>query len=302
MVEPRPVETTSDKDSLPKQEPEKSVSQDTSEIVKKGDVWRDGEWIVACAECAELNLSREEAINKATNEARMKAVAFEAGIILVSDTTIDQNEQRVLFDKYTNIKSRGKIVDEDGDPVIEIISTDMKDSRGLPVNIYRVTVRCKVEQEGEHDPMFAVTLDMDKALYKAGETMKFVIQSTQDCYITIFNVHGYDNKVHMLFPNDYDSDNFIFANTVTTIPSADSGIVFKAMLDEKQNRSSELIQVVATKNKVNFAEGWSKEAIFSFYPTPAAAGYTIGKILVNTPCEQWTETAKTLIIEQNNSH
>ena len=73
-------------------------------------------------------------------------------------------------------------------------------------------------------PAFRINLTVDKgegAVYKPGETIKISVQPTRDCYITIIDITT-SGKVYVLFPNEYEKDNFVRAGQKFTIPSVDT--------------------------------------------------------------------------------
>lgn len=65
-----------------------------------------------------------------------------------------------------------------------------------------------------------VTVAADRgpnSLYYLGETIRYDIRANQDCHVYVWNVTAGDNKMTLLFPNYFQKDNIVRANTATTI-------------------------------------------------------------------------------------
>lgn len=61
-------------------------------------------------------------------------------------------------------------------------------------------------------------LSSEKKVYSPGEKIVFNFQADRDCNLTLIDI-GSSGKVHVIFPNKYQSDNSIKANTQYEIPS-----------------------------------------------------------------------------------
>ena len=95
---------------------------------------------------------------------------------------------------------------------------------------------------------FTVDLWFDKkegATYKPGENFTIFIKPSQSAYIYVFDITP-DGDVRLLFPNKYDSNNFVSANTVKQIPGPNSNYTLKVA----GSPGKEIIQVVAVKSKL----------------------------------------------------
>ena len=82
--------------------------------------------------------------------------------------------------------------------------------------------------------------------YRHGETLVLTVQTTEDAYVWVFDT-GTSGKVHQIFPNKYESANFLAANTPLSIPAADS----RYQLAVSHPQGAELITVVASKDKID---------------------------------------------------
>jgi len=57
----------------------------------------------------------------------------------------------------------------------------------------------------------------EKKVYSPGEKIVFFFESDRDCNLTLIDI-GSSGKVHMIFPNKYQTDNAVKANTKYEIP------------------------------------------------------------------------------------
>ena len=107
-------------------------------------VWEDSDWIVSVWECRADNISKDEAIQRALDEARARAIAYAVGITVTDDVMINQNEQRVLYERFTNINTSGHIVAEECK--VSEMDDFGTDGHGISIKKYTVTLRCKDEK------------------------------------------------------------------------------------------------------------------------------------------------------------
>ena len=91
----------------------------------------------------------------------------------------------------------------------------------------------------------AVSAKVDRSdrSYRHGETLVLTVETTEDAYVWVFDT-GTSGKVHQIFPNRYESGNFLAANVPIDIPRADS----KYQLAVSHPKGAELITVVASKD------------------------------------------------------
>ena len=103
-------------------------------------------------------------------------------------------------------------------------------------------------QPGSSGAGLAVSAAVDRPdrSYQDGETLVLTIKTTEDAYIWVFDT-GTSGKVHQIFPNKYDTSNYLAANTPLRIPQADS----KYQLAVSHPQGSELITVVASKDSAS---------------------------------------------------
>jgi hypothetical protein len=89
-------------------------------------------------------------------------------------------------------------------------------------------------------------VDRPDRSYQHGENLVLTVETTEDAYVWVFDT-GTSGKVHQIYPNKYDTSNFLAANTPLQIPQTDS----KYQLAVSHPQGAELITVVASKDKVS---------------------------------------------------
>ena len=101
---------------------------------------------------------------------------------------------------------------------------------------------------GAPEASLAVSAAVDRPdrSYRHGETLVLTVETTEDAYVWVFDT-GTSGKVHQIFPNKYETANFLAANTPLSIPAADS----RYQLAVSHPQGAELITVVASKDKVD---------------------------------------------------
>ena len=65
---------------------------------------------------------------------------------------------------------------------------------------------------------FNIKVWMDRKEYIIGDSVEINVQTNKDCFVTLLNVRS-NGEIWELFPNSYNKNNFVRANTRHTIPS-----------------------------------------------------------------------------------
>ena len=154
------------------------------------------------------------------------------------------------------------------------------------------------KEDGFSDPGFTIKLKTNKLTFNERDEIQFEVTSSRDCYLTIFNIYENDEKVLIIFPNDFDKENLLVANLPRIIPDTSSGYSFEAILPEGKYESHELIQLIATKADIDFSAGFEKLSIFSYLPTPEAAVTEINKRLTTIPLNERVQTGDIILIKK----
>ncbi len=88
-------------------------------------------------------------------------------------------------------------------------------------------------------------VDRPDARYGHGDTLTLTVDVTEDAYVWVFDT-GTSGKVHQIFPNRYESDNFVRAGKAISIPPAGS----EYQLLVSHPKGAELLTVIASKDNV----------------------------------------------------
>jgi hypothetical protein len=90
----------------------------------------------------------------------------------------------------------------------------------------------------------SASVDRPDRSYQHGENLVLTVETTEDAYVWVFDT-GTSGKVHQIYPNQYETTNFLAANVPIEIPRADS----RYQLAVSHPEGAELITVVASKDK-----------------------------------------------------
>ncbi len=123
----------------------------------------------------------------------------------------------------------------------------------------------------------AVTAAVDRAsrVYTQGDTVALTVTATEDSYIWVFDT-GTSGRVHQLFPNRYETDNFLAAGGTLRVPGADSDYA----LSVSHPTGVELITVIASKDPAPItADLIDEDASAGPFLVLAGTGATVSKDL-----------------------
>ena len=88
-------------------------------------------------------------------------------------------------------------------------------------------------------------VDRPDARYRHGDTLTLTVDVTEDSYVWVFDT-GTSGKVHQIYPNRYESDNFVRAGKAISIPPAGS----EYQLHVSHPKGVELLTVIASKDNI----------------------------------------------------
>ena len=143
--------------------------------------------------------------------------------------------------------SAGRIIEEK-DHVWET-ETKVIDSSKPPMVIYRVKLKAKVIKDTKRKNTFSLNVELNRKQFYTGDNMRIKVKPTDDCYITVINFAS-DNKVYILFPNPFQTNNYIKKNEEFLIPSdldMKKGIEYTLFLPDGINSHTEVIKVIGIK-------------------------------------------------------
>lgn len=247
-------------------------------------------------------ITQEEARLRALNSARAEAIRIVAGTQLRSETfgldveisSLKTNDFFSVFQVFNRSFSSGRVVEEEilEEGIFQV--TDESDQP--PIYIYRVKLRAGVVLEkGKIDPGFKLELLLNQDSFKDGDEMQIRLKSSKDCYYNIFNVLA-DETLAVLYPNSRMKDNFLAVGTELTLPSP--GTKLRVGLLPGMERTTEIIFVIATKEKVDFAGGELVKQPCKIISSYHAGIHELSRWLANIPLDQRTEASVQYVIKK----
>lgn len=86
-------------------------------------------------------------------------------------------------------------------------------------------------------------VDRPDGRYRHGESLSLTVDVTEDAYVWVFDT-GTSGKVHQIFPNRFESDNYVRAGTSLAIPR--EGAEYQLLVSHP--KGAELLTVIASKD------------------------------------------------------
>ena len=196
--------------------------------------------------------------------------------------------------------SYGQIVEEK-DKRWDTISMPANDPNDPPVLIYKVTMQAKVvSREEKPDPSFKINLKLNRTTFQSGDEVVFKIKATQDCYLTIFNI-GADDTVRVLFPNSLENNNFINKAATIQVPGKTFQKTGKCYIKVRTlpgcKKNSEVVKVIATKQRIDFIDEMDLSSAFSSVGTPKMALPKLARWLSQIPVSERAEASAVYTVE-----
>ena len=197
------------------------------------------------------NMTREQVRKKAFERAMNNALA-KAGIEVTSVDGLSrmEREEGEMFEnfiQFTFTRTNGLITEIDT-LIDEIQSVDIPG--GKPILQHRVEINAKILIEKEEaDPEFQINMAVNEDIFREGDPVHIQLNSTKDCYVTIFNLYSNDSLL-IIFPNSEMEDNFIGENDTLRIPPKDAFWDLPAGLLPGHDTSVEALVAIATKKRI----------------------------------------------------
>ncbi|MBC8184803.1 DUF4384 domain-containing protein [candidate division KSB1 bacterium] len=257
----------------------------------------EAQWVTCTGDAAIQNISSEEAKIIALRKARIDAIEQVCGVSLQAETMVRDFQ---LAGDFIHSISYGHVVEEKNKKW-DTITMPAENPNDPPVLIYKVTMKAKVvSREEKPDPSFKISLKLNRTIFQSGDEVVFKIKATQDCYLTIFNI-GADDTVRILFPNFFEKDNFIKKAASIQVPektfqkAGNSYIKVSTLPGHKKN--SEVVKVIATKQRIDFIDEIDLSSAFSPIGTPKMALTKLARWLSQIPVSERAEAAAVYTVE-----
>ena len=120
--------------------------------------------------------------------------------------------------------------------------------------------------------------------YGYGERVRLFVQTNKDAYVTVLNV-GPDGAATVLFPNRFQTDNRVRANTVTEVPDPAGG----ARIEVSGTTGAELVKVIASSRPVPLFDVAQLAQAGPFQTLRTGAGETARNLSVVMASEETAE-------------
>lgn len=249
---------------------------------------QESTWVTVEGYAPIENVTKNEARKLAIDSARREAVEKVVGVNLLAETmVINYNVSSDVIRAIPHGKVIGiEILNED----IELIPAEKKGD--VPFLAYKVKIRAHVAKEiGRSDAFFRLEAKANRTVYREGDQIELQVTPSKDCYVTIFNVLE-DETVIVLFPNRFNPNNFVKANTRFIFPGDNDrkkGITLEAFLKEGQQKTNEMFHILALKEPLFFNSAKFKEGIFGIYDGQSALVGDLVKTIVDIPLSHRAE-------------
>lgn len=212
----------------------------------------------------EGNISPEKARQNALKQAKINALKR-------ADITENINSYQLLYtsqvnDDYTQFFSDNVISNIQGGITGYSIVRTRKYFNKDDILVYEVVIDAEVVRYKTYeDPSFDVRVEGINGSYNQNDKLKFTVETTQSCFLTIFNIT--DTKALLLYPNSYENTRKI--SETTSFPLAEVDYILEIEKNKGETETNRLIFVFTKelfefihKNKYNIITG--KEKIFSW--------------------------------------
>ena len=143
-----------------------------------------------------------------------------------------------------------------------------------------------VEKFENNNNSFAVLVEVDSPnrTYAEGELLRATVTSREDGYLYLF-YRDADAKVTVLFPNQYQRDNFIRQNERVPVPGQGAGFQIRIGAPF----GNELLKAVVSKKPLSFIDSAMDFAKFRIAPIDDNAGNNIAQSMEQVADADWAE-------------
>lgn len=253
-------------------------------------------WVSCSGEALVQNVSYEEAQVLALRRARLDAIEKVCGVKLQAETLLMDFK---LEGDFIHSISYGHVVEEkDISWKTETLSSDIPDSP--PIIMLRVDMQANVVPEKRKpDPYFKAELKLNRSVFQSGDEVILNVKTTKNCYLIVLNLAANDS-VYVLLPNKWQEDNFIPANKRIEIPDEkfrDLGFHIRVANLLGHEKDTELVKVIATKQKINFLDEIETSHAFGLMGTPRMAMTKLARWLSEIPISERAEATAMYTVE-----
>jgi hypothetical protein len=256
-----------------------------------------GRWVQCSGEAAIQNITNEEAQVIAKRQARLDAIEKACGVSMHAETLV---KDFVAAGDFVHAMSYGRVVEEK-DVQWKTETLPAQKPGSPPSLVLRVEMTAKVVQEvGNPDPSFKVDLKLNRTSFESGEEVVLKVKATKECYVTVLNL-GADDTVRVLFPNKWQSDAPLKANSTLEIPDSslrETGSFHIRVANlPGHKRDCEMVKVIVTRRKLDLSRYTETQSGFGLMGTPKMAMTELAKWLSEIPISERAEAAVSYVVE-----
>lgn len=257
---------------------------------------KEAVWVTCQAEVPLSNITMAEAKIEALRRIRQNAIDEVCGVMMQSETFV---RNFIAAGDFIHAVSYGEIIEEKN-MKWSTKTVEVESNITPPMIVLQLNMDIKVrESESKPDPFFKVKIVPNKITFNAGEELQLKVTSTQDCYLTVLNLAANDT-VYVLFPNGLKKEVFVKANTPVMLPDKElKNLKFHLRVYPMpyQKESSEIIKVIATREKMPILEMMQLKTGIGQLGTPHFAMQKLVRLLSEIPMDQRTETTQMITIQ-----
>lgn len=210
--------------------------------------------IAAEGSCAIVGMSAEESQLIALQRARAAAIEQAVGVSVVSGTLVTN---MILRADFIKTYAKGLIVSEKVEwlPLRQY----QKDSSTPPIPEYRVRISADIYVPQVKIKPIGLQAKANSAVFKNGDRASLEVKTDREAKIGIFNLTA-DDRIVMLFPNDYEKNNITSQNRALVFPEKNSKVELIMHTLPGHKRDAEAFYIVAID------EGGQKKFVDLFTP------------------------------------
>jgi hypothetical protein len=247
-----------------------------------------GQWVECYGEAAVQKITNEEAQVLAQRNARLNAIEKVCGIQLQAETLV---KDFMLAGDFIHSIAYGHVVEEK-DLKWQTETIPPENPVDPPIILLKLSMKARViPVEDKPDPGFKVSLQLNRKSYQSGDEVIVNIRSSKDCFITLINLAANDS-VYVLYPNIFHKDNSLKANSKFEFPpisEREAGFHVRVATLPAHNKVTEIVKVIATKQKVDFLSDIEIADGFGLMGTPKMAVTQLAHLLSEIPISSRAE-------------
>jgi len=189
--------------------------------------------------CAIVGMTAEQCQLLALQRARASAIEQAAGVSVTSSTLVTNS---VLAADFIKTYSKGFIVSEKATWLP--LGQYQRDPLTAPIPEYRIRISADVFIPEKKVPPLGLKADLNKVSFRNGENSMLELRTNRKARIAIFNLTA-DDKVMMLFPNQWEKENLIPGDSTVKFPGPFSKTEVVMQTIPGHKRDAEAFMIVA---------------------------------------------------------